>query len=92
MLVVCALAVARATALVVADDITQPLRDAALRRLHAGSPIAELITCPWCVSMWLAFGAAPLAWWYGTHPAVAIPALALAFSQIAGMVSNIGRG
>lgn len=96
MLVVTALAVARATGLLVADDITQPARDAILRRLDVTRLqhriIATLTTCPWCVSIWLGAVAAPLTWHHGTHPLVAIPALALAFSWVAGVTSSLGRG
>ena len=90
LLVVYALAVARVTGLVVADTITEPARDRLIgwlddRPRTLGSAIATLITCPWCASVWIAAVAAPLVWFWGDRPLLIVPALALAFSQLAGM-------
>lgn len=48
--------------------------------------------CPWCLSIWVAAATAPVAWWWGDHPAAAVPMIALAVSQLAGMTASIGRG
>lgn len=74
-LLVDAVATYRLTRLVVQDDITAPLRakvrHAAMRQIDSpgiASKIDTLISCPWCVSMWIAGGvyvarrAAPRAW------------------------------
>lgn len=96
LLAVYALAVARVTGLVVADTITEPVRDRVLLWLDdapgsLGQWLGYLITCPWCAGMWVSLAAAPLVAWFGDRPWLLIPALALAFSQVAGMIAGIGR-
>lgn len=95
-LLIYALAVARVTGLIVADSITEPIRDAILVRLDdrpatLGAFLAKLIECPWCAGMWVSLAAAPLVWFFGDSPVMLIPALALAFSQATGMTANAGR-
>lgn len=95
-LLIYALAVARVTGLIVADSITEELRDGALAWLDdrpktLGSYLATLIQCPWCAGMWVALIASPLVWFYGGSPFMLIPAVALAFSQVTGMTHNLGR-
>lgn len=96
LLAVYALAVARLTGLVVADEITRPLRDGLLAKLDedraSHRSLATLASCPWCVSVYVGAVAAPVAWWWGEHPMFLIPAIAAAFSQVAGMVADVGRG
>ena len=96
LLIVYALAVARITGLIVSDTITEPARDALIgwlddRPKTAGAALATLITCPWCASIWVAFIASPFVWFFGHSPVMLIPAIALAFSQVTGMFSNLGR-
>lgn len=98
------LAVARLTGLLAYDEITRPLREAAVRRLDPtrgwhrkvayllGGASDEGDGCPWCLSIWIAAAVAPLVWYHGDHPTVIIPAVALAFSQLTGMIAGIGRG
>lgn len=91
-----ALAVARVTGLIVADSITEPVRDRLIgwlddRPATLGSAVATLITCPWCAGMWVSMVAAPLVWFWAGSPVMLIPAIALAFSQITGMISELGR-
>lgn len=95
-LLIYALAVLRVTGLVVADAITEDARDKVLSWLDdrpqtLGSYVAILITCFWCTSMWVALVAAPLIWFWGDSPVMLVAGLVLAFSQIAGMCSNLGR-
>lgn len=95
-LLIYALAVARVTGLIVADAITEPVRDAIVVRLDdrpktLGEAISTLITCPWCAGMWVSLVAAPLVWFFGASPIMLVPAIALAFSQVAGSISNLGR-
>lgn len=92
--VVYALAVARVTGLVTQDQITEAPRNWLISRLpqtHFGAAVTDLVTCPWCASIWLAAIAAPLVWWCGWSLWLFIPALALAFSQIVGMLAGVGR-
>lgn len=54
-------------------------------------PYAEyLLTCQWCIGMWLAFAAAPVWYFAGDNPWFLIPACALAFSYVAGKLSQFG--
>lgn len=95
-LLIYALAVARVTGLIVADTITEPIRDRIIEALDdrpatLGSFLASLITCPWCAGMWVSLVAAPLVWFWGDSPVMLIPALALALSQVIGMTAPVGR-
>ena len=49
-----------------------------------------LITCPWCVSIYVAAPAALIWWAWGETPYAFIPALWLAFSQFTGLLAKIG--
>lgn len=96
-LLIYALAVARVTGLVVSDSITEPARDTLISWLDdrpktAGSFIAALIQCPWCAGMWVALIASPLVWFFGDSPVMLVPAIALAFSQVTGMMAGVNRG
>jgi hypothetical protein len=96
LLVIYALAVARVTGLIVSDTITEDARDALIKRLDdrprtLGAFVIGVIECPWCAGMWVALAASPLAWFFGHSPVMLIPAIALAFSQVTGMISNLGR-
>jgi hypothetical protein len=91
-----ALAVTRVTGLIVADTITEPIRDRIVGWLDdtpgsAGEWFASLITCPWCAGMWVSLIAAPLVWFWGDSPFMLVPALAMAFSQVTGATANLGR-
>lgn len=95
-LLIYALAAARVTGLIVADSLTEDLRDGILARLDdrpktAGSYLATLITCPWCAGMWVSLIASPLVWFFHASPVMLIPAIALAFSQVIGMTASVGR-
>jgi hypothetical protein len=39
-----------------------------------------------------AYAAVPAVYWQGTDPWTVVPALALAFSMVTGMLSGVGRG
>jgi hypothetical protein len=82
-LVADALAVARLARLVTSDAIFDRPREYIKRR---GTKAALFITCPWCVSVWLAACAVA-----ATHfiPSVWIYAcLGLSFSEIAGLLAG----
>jgi hypothetical protein len=92
-LVVGALAVARLTRLITEDELTQPLRQritgwaegTAQRR--ARPAVGYLVTCPWCVSPYLALGWLALT---ATAPASAAAAGAvLAWSEVSGLLAEV---
>lgn len=96
LLVIYALAVARVTGLITIDAITEDARDAVIgwlddRPKTLGNYLATLIQCPWCSGMWLALIGSPMVWFWGDSPVMLVPAIALAFSQVTGMISNLGR-
>ena len=97
LLAVYALAGARVTGLIVSDSITEEARDRLVgwlddRPKTLGKFLAEVIECQWCAGMWVALAEIPLVWWFGDRPWMLLPALVLAFSQVTGMISGVGRG
>ena len=90
-ILVIVLAVVRLTGLVIEDEIAELPREWILDRVPDDGKLAYLFTCPWCVSIYIGAAVAPLAWWHSSNPAVMLPAMALAFSQVAGMTASIGR-
>ncbi len=90
--VVLLLFVARVTRLVVADEITRRPREAIVRRLPDGSPVAYLLMCRWCMSVWVAASAAA-GWWHLSYLPrwsgywwVDMPSVALALSYATGLL------
>lgn len=86
-LAVDALATFRLTRLVVEDELTSPIREAVWKRYDASdTKIGYLLTCPWCVSIWVGVGVvaarriAPSAW----EPVAAV----LAGSTVTGMIAS----
>jgi hypothetical protein len=93
-----ALALARLCGLITTDKITEKLRGRLIRRICGNDPEVEcdslrvyLLTCPWCLSIWLAPPFAAAWYWAPESPWTVIPAGILAFSQVTGMISNVGR-
>jgi hypothetical protein len=87
-----ALGCARATRLARVDRIFQRPRRALIIRYGEGSAMAYFLTCPWCISIWLA----PLfAWGFlltiharGPQWWLMVP-LTLAYSYLAGLLSRL---
>jgi hypothetical protein len=96
VLLVYTLAAARVTGLITLDTITEQARDGFVawlddRPATLGKYVAGLVTCPWCMGVWVSAVVAPVAWWWGDHPVVLVPAIALAMAQVIGMISDLGR-
>lgn len=89
-LLLAGLATARLTRLATEDQILAGPRARLIRRLGVDHPISYLVTCPWCMSMWIAAAIAPAAWWAGSTAWFQIPAVALAFSYVTGLLASIG--
>lgn len=66
---------------------------AAERLDNNGEPplLAYLVTCPWCVSIYVGAVAAPLIYWLGESPWLLVPALALALSYLTGFLAELGE-
>jgi hypothetical protein len=86
------LVVARLTRLICTDKITEPLRNAAARRLPERSLLLYLLFCRWCMSVWIAVPVAAM--WWAASPAprwsgqwwLDVPTVALALSHITGLL------
>jgi len=98
-LAIYALAATRVTTFITADKLTTPLRTWWTRRF-CGNPDPTqdcrsiwtyLIHCPWCVSIYVAAPTAIVWWLWPSSPWTLGPAVALAVSQIAGMLADVGR-
>lgn len=102
-LIIYALAVTRLTGIMVTDQISLPIRHAITKRLNIekrshraliyllGAPEDDSSGCPWCMSIWVAAATAPPAIEYASSRYTLWALVALAASQVVGMVSSIGR-
>lgn len=75
-------------------EIREGQRALATIRLADGAepPLSVyLLTCPWCASIYVAAVAAPVAYWWSGEPWFLVPALALAFSYVSGLLAKIGE-
>lgn len=104
-LILLAMAVARLSAIVTLDEITYPARAALIRRLDGTRRLHRWAVylfggvddppgcdgCPWCVSVWISAGAAPLWWYHHDNPVMIVAVTALALAQAAGMINTLRR-
>lgn len=81
-------AVTRVTVLIRTDRITRAMRYAIARRLQPDGYLSYLLSCPWCISIWVGFFAAATAYFWWHDAAYRIVALALALSYATGMLSS----
>lgn len=100
VLVLGALATFRLSWLIAFDDIADPFRGWVF---HAGVKARRrgyrtlrfwlwldlLINCPWCVSAWVGAALALTGSWWADSRWWLIPCTALAFSAVAGLLSNL---
>jgi len=86
--VLLAIATARLTRLIIADEITEPLRERVWRRFGnpGESKISYLFTCPWCMSIYAATCLMTL-YSISTTTGTFVSAI-LAFSYVTGILSN----
>ncbi|OZC59261.1 hypothetical protein CH276_22705 [Rhodococcus sp. 06-470-2] len=82
----------RLTRLITDDFITRHIRAFVIRHRGPDSDLAYLVTCPFCLSMYIAGGAFSAAWFYGSHPAFIITAAALTASWLVGITASILDG
>lgn len=86
-------ATARLTRLITTDHITGRLRALALHQ-RAGGPDGSLsyfLTCPWCVSFWVALAVIATGWWPACHGNETwwwFPAAALTASYATGFLAS----
>lgn len=90
-LVLTLLATARVTRLVTEDTLLDPPRTWALGKLLARNPehkVAYLLTCPWCVSVYVGAAAAAAWWAWGDTRIFTAAVAALAASYVAGFLAG----
>lgn len=89
-LLIYVLAAYRLTRLIIQDEITEPLRERIWKRFPPHTKAGYLITCPWCVSVYVA---TLLTLSYILIPSVMFTiALILALSAAAGILSKFIDG
>lgn len=87
----------RLTRLIYADTITFPFRDWLASKNPPGEKtsgamrsvfrfVEDMVSCPWCLSVWVGCAVAPVAWFFGDTFWFVIPALMLTASQVSGMI------
>lgn len=97
------LAITRVTTLITHDEISRPIRAWLVSRFNAwsrthrallyalGEPDADDTGCPWCISVWVGAAGSPIMLMWGDRLWVLVPVVALAASQITGMIYQWGR-
>lgn len=83
------LALMRVTRLINADEITDPIRLAIMRRTGPESKWSYFVQCPWCVSMWLGVPTAALMVWWMDASWWWVPLLGLAGSHLTGLAAQL---
>ena len=81
-------AVARVTRLITDDRVLGPVRVAAIKKLGVDHPVTYWLTCPWCVSPYVAAIGCTTAWFYGTTAPFVITTAALTVSYVVGVAST----
>jgi hypothetical protein len=94
LVVLGALATARLTRLLTADQLTEPARRRLLQRVQEGGRLEYLMVCRWCASVWvgLPVALAVVAAAPDLRPSLAVGALVaalltLAYSHITGLLA-----
>lgn len=82
------LACARLTRLITRDSIFERPRLALINRLGPASKPAELLTCDWCMAVWVSACVVPAAWWYGDRSWIAVPLTILAAAHLVGLIAT----
>lgn len=80
--------IVRLTRLIVADQLTKPLRTRLVLWLGPKHPIAYLAACSWCMSIWVGAAVCTAAYWWGDSHWWLLAALAGTASLIAGWAAN----
>lgn len=52
--------------------------------------VEDMVSCPWCLSIWMAAPVAVCAWFFGDTGWFMVPALLLTASQVSGVVMTRG--
>lgn len=87
-LTVYVLATARITRLINRDTITDFIRIAAMKRRPG---VAYFLSCPWCISVWIAAALGYVVWWRTGLDPVLIALTGAGASWITGMAAQLDR-
>ena len=83
--IILALFVYRVTRLITIDEIFEPVRAFVWDKTKTGSHLAYLVTCSWCISLWVAL---PVVFSYAFFPSMTILiGCIFALSAIAGLIT-----
>lgn len=93
VVVVWALATARLVGLATVDEVSTPLRKWLIEHLDdrprtVGNTVSRIISCPWCLGVYVGAVTALVFWWHATNPWLLVPVIALAFAEIAGQLTS----
>jgi hypothetical protein len=88
-LVVATLAVARVTRFIVDDQLSIGFRRGVMNRWGEDSWQSYLVTCPWCVSVWIALPVMPVAVLWPNQWVIAALSIAAA-SMVTGLLLDKG--
>jgi hypothetical protein len=84
--IILALAVYRISRLIIEDTIFEKIREKIFSKFSPGTFLGYLLTCYWCISMWVA---TPLVVGYILEPSICIfICLPFALSAVAGILSE----
>ncbi|BDD81473.1 hypothetical protein TPB0596_12360 [Tsukamurella pulmonis] len=81
-------AVARLTRLITDDRLFGPVRVAAIKKLGVDHPVTYWLTCPWCVSPYVAGAGFTTGWFYGGTAPYFIATATLTASYLIGMAAT----
>lgn len=81
-------ALARATRLLIRDEITDFIRVWVFTRYGAESKAGYFVTCPWCVGLWLSLASTPYVIWLTGWSWWMYPLIAGAGSYVVGILAE----
>lgn len=88
-LVIYVLAAMRITRLLNFDAVLDTPRAGVVRAFKGSPAVVYFVTCPWCVSIWVYAATAWLPIWHAWNAWYLYPALVLAGSMVAGLLSPL---
>jgi hypothetical protein len=85
LLLILSLAAFRITRVITTDNIAEDLRDAVWKKFPPSTKIGYLLTCNWCMGLWVAL--AVFISWLLAPEATVVVSLVLSISAIIGLIS-----
>lgn len=88
LLLLAALAAARITRLITTDRLFEAPRLWAVNKLGPLNLSAYLITCQWCMGLWVSCMTVSAAWHWRDSPWLQVPLSALAVAEVIGLIAS----